>query len=503
MMAYTYSSMLTRRSFLLVGILISVSIVVGVLIALSPGFTPSLLALLTLLIATVPFVAGKVKAAVEPIVLVCIMFGTYAVGALDVVFFRGMRILHNRDTVDAALLPDEAAFYLSFALVLVISGLTAFYFGYYWLGSKTAVLPHHGDAKKIKTHQSLFWESLPAIVILLVLSLMEFARLAGALGGFIGILERSRHASSVAINSGFIVSTRFTYIFPAVIVWWHSTYVLMSKSSRRPTLVIWIVTILMLMQQIVLGNRTRAIVPIVAIAFVHLATHKLHFRKQIIVLLGVVVVLLIILTSVVTWRSYSNFSDMGRFSYEDATESILENATFQGLYKRIIRADEITNIALVAHIVYTVPEKVAFLYGETFTYWLQLFLPDLYSDKSPGGTKITAGLTVAEFLHSPNRGSGLPPNFIGELFMNFGVPGVLLGMYLLGLCLRLIYSLYTYKRHSPYVLFVFAFLTINFGALLLRNDISTVLFVNLYGFIAATFAALSAKIIYRLLLMRS
>lgn len=95
-------------------------------------------------------------------------------------------------------------------------------------------------------------------------------------------------------------------------------------------------------------------------------------------------------------------------------------------------------------IVEQVTERSLYLFGESFVSLLFAPVPrELWVDKPP----IRIGPYVSEVIYE-RGGSGIPPGLVGEFFMNFGWPGILIGMALLGLIARLVYNRFMMKRKT-------------------------------------------------------
>jgi len=110
------------------------------------------------------------------------------------------------------------------------------------------------------------------------------------------------------------------------------------------------------------------------------------------------------------------------------------------------------DLTKTAHIIDAVPDKVPYAYGATFIRFIYLPIPrSMWPEKPAMGSGPMLGTVV---FGTPNEYTGgVPPGFVAELYMNFGLVGVLGGMFLLGVLLRFIYrSFEPVLRSGPGVL---------------------------------------------------
>lgn len=97
-------------------------------------------------------------------------------------------------------------------------------------------------------------------------------------------------------------------------------------------------------------------------------------------------------------------------------------------------------------IVYKTLESENYLMGKSFSAIFLAPIPRLFWPEKPG---VRIGPWVATEIYERENKSGVPPGFIGELFLNFSWLGVLLGMFLYGMACRLIYN--SHKARSMMV----------------------------------------------------
>jgi oligosaccharide repeat unit polymerase len=116
----------------------------------------------------------------------------------------------------------------------------------------------------------------------------------------------------------------------------------------------------------------------------------------------------------------------GRAVSIDVLSSLVSNLNFMSL-------------PTVAHMIEGMPEKLPFAYGQTLVSWVVAPIPrSVWPDKPD----ITGGTTISQRIlgiQTEGGGGQAPPSVVGDLYWNFGVVGVVLGMFVFGNLLRFLY----------------------------------------------------------------
>lgn len=103
-----------------------------------------------------------------------------------------------------------------------------------------------------------------------------------------------------------------------------------------------------------------------------------------------------------------------------------------------------SGITVMAHLVQNVPERMEFEHGTTLLTWLVFPIPrSIWSDKP-----MNLGQVLGEEIYEQGVGvvgAGTPPPVPAELYLNFWIPGLVVGMYVLGVVVR---AGYVYLRPS-------------------------------------------------------
>jgi hypothetical protein len=107
----------------------------------------------------------------------------------------------------------------------------------------------------------------------------------------------------------------------------------------------------------------------------------------------------------------------------------------------LVGSGKFLDITKPAHIMDAIPREIDYQYGETLMLWLVAPIPrSVWLSKPVIAIAATIGELVYHVTDTSGLGQGIPPTYIGELYWNLDVPGVLVGMFLLGAGLRFLYA---------------------------------------------------------------
>ena len=193
---------------------------------------------------------------------------------------------------------------------------------------------------------------------------------------------------------------------------------------------------------------------VISIIVWHYSIKKISFFKG-----GVIAIALILaLTALGQIRSASS----GRLDdgYTTSITSIL-SATLARAY--------FMDIGKTSVIVDAVPERVDYQNGETLVLFLYGPIPRSIWPEKP---VIRIGLMVGQEIFNRPNDSGVPPGFVGELYMNFGKIGVAVGMFVLGILNALLYKHTILTRNSANSVLIYALGTLILSFTLLTGDVT-------------------------------
>lgn len=144
-----------------------------------------------------------------------------------------------------------------------------------------------------------------------------------------------------------------------------------------------------------------------------------------------------------------------------------------------------------SHIIAAIPSKIPYQYGKTMFSWVFAPIP---RSIWPGKPPITPGGQIAEEIYHFGEGAfggGIPPSLIAEFYMNFGILGIIFGMFFIGLFLKFTYaSLGPYMTVNKNALALYVIITYNLCFLLFSVSITQSIINFLLGIIPLVFSLL-------------
>jgi len=152
--------------------------------------------------------------------------------------------------------------------------------------------------------------------------------------------------------------------------------------------------------------------------------------------------------------------------YVDALDDTLNRPYFLGVAKTSL-------------VVASVPEQVDYLYGQSLTLFLLAPVPRTLWPEKPA---VRIGPFVSKNIYRRESRSGVPPGIAAEFYMNFGLWGAVIGMFFLGLLVRMLYRSFIERAQvKPHAVVIFAILTLALTSTALATDLTgTISQVGLY-----------------------
>lgn len=131
------------------------------------------------------------------------------------------------------------------------------------------------------------------------------------------------------------------------------------------------------------------------------------------------------------------------------------SATFETITEKLFGLSSFYNITTFSLIVENVPDEFNYQWGSTLINWLLFPIPRSYWPEKP----INLGQRIgAELYHQGigKVGSGVPPPFVSELFLNFHLIGVVFGMFLFGAVSKSFHKYVIQNQSSLFSVVVYA-----------------------------------------------
>lgn len=149
-------------------------------------------------------------------------------------------------------------------------------------------------------------------------------------------------------------------------------------------------------------------------------------------------------------------------------QGIQREVGIAGMLETTVGSRHFLDLTKTAHIIAGVPRVVDFQHGRTLVTWLVAPIPRSWWPDKPS---IGAGGDLTSIFGTVWT-SGVPPAIVGELYLNFGVPGVLIGMLGVGLALRSLYTTLRPRARAPGFVLIYAFLSTRIALGMLSSSIS-------------------------------
>lgn len=309
--------------------------------------------------------------------------------------------------------PDEAMYLISLALIYISLGFIFFCLGYYInIGDLLAKkIPFFGQEWKQK---KLFH----IILIYTLLGIISWYIYLEQSGGVVYYITHLAQRWNLAYET----SKYFRWggeLFPIASLLWLAYYFRWGGSK--------IVFLHLLLGSLLLfsfGSRGAVILVWIAVFILYYYISKENFFRKVykFFIFSISVISFIFITTIY------RYSTRGGFEYQKLFVSGLNplQSLIEGRYGGLE--------VFILFLKY-VPEKLNFQYGETFVNIIFFPIPrNIWADKPVG-----LGRTVAETFF-PGMGGGPAVPFIAELYLNFHVVGIVIGMMLVGIFARTVYS---------------------------------------------------------------
>jgi oligosaccharide repeat unit polymerase len=170
-----------------------------------------------------------------------------------------------------------------------------------------------------------------------------------------------------------------------------------------------------------------------------------------------------------------------RFTGGQVTEDSLQLGS-EAFVKSLVGTRNWLGVSKTAHIMAAVPEKISYKLGSTMVGWLVAPVPrTLWKDKPI----IRTGQLLGPLVFDATKNlTGSPPGLIAELYLNFSLPAVFIGLLFLGLFIKTLYqsALPLVATHRN-VLLLYLMLVLRFSLDIFAGDFNGVMINALRAFV--------------------
>lgn len=174
------------------------------------------------------------------------------------------------------------------------------------------------------------------------------------------------------------------------------------------------------------------------------------------------------------------------------TEAIKSSGFGIKILDRLVLNRNNIDLSKTAHIIHAISDRLEYQYGKTIAVWLVAPIPREIWNSKP---LISPGPIIGTTIYG-NKRSGVPPGFVGEMYWNFHIPGVLIGGVILGWLMKWVHIKFRPKRSNDMCqLVVYIYGPIQLGYLALGTSVG-------YGLVTTVINTLLALVIVRLIRVR-
>ncbi|MFK8016099.1 MAG: O-antigen polymerase [Gammaproteobacteria bacterium] len=159
-------------------------------------------------------------------------------------------------------------------------------------------------------------------------------------------------------------------------------------------------------------------------------------------------------------------SALSHLGYKVTLESV--EAFGSNLVHFALQRGNVPNFPIVFTLLDKMPSEEGFFHGSTLFNWAIFFIP-----KAILKADYLISLQIKRLWYTDIEGGGLPPTAVGEWYANFGLAGVLVGMFVVGLVMGLLYKR-AIVSCSPYAAVLWANLSFGFIVIYPKTDLAQI-----------------------------
>ncbi|MEP3481017.1 MAG: O-antigen polymerase [Fuerstiella sp.] len=144
----------------------------------------------------------------------------------------------------------------------------------------------------------------------------------------------------------------------------------------------------------------------------------------------------------------------------------------QGIVQKTFTGRNMLDIAKTCHVINGVPSKMDFRYGQMLYGWMFAPVPRSIMPNKPDWSNQGVYLNQEIFGFDGDL-SGCPPGLIGELYWDFGLGGVWIGLFIFGFIFRQLHITFRMCDYSPASVLIYTIIISRFVMFSLGNDLGT------------------------------
>lgn len=445
---------------LLSGILALIGVLISQLVASTVIYLPGWLALVLLILIALPLFRRGFDI-FAPVTLVAGMHLGFVLGTW-------ISISNNMAVIGMEVSGRLGARVLSRTLVYIIFGLMCYYLGYYWTlrGNSTRKQADSLPKRQLNVEPEVYWFIAAYIVVGVLMYYLLFVRRMGGVGTLVAIFGQTSSRRRLMGNSG--ASAYGIWLILTAHSLWFPYYL----DHRKGGILFWVYSVFVLMVELLNASALTAHLLTWCTSLViryRYSASGLQTKTRTFILVGMVLVVPLL---VVYGYRASNVPKL-----IDQREHVMKELfTVNGfIEKMVVETRNVADINILTQIVQGVPKDIPFQHGST----LWIFARNLYAQLFNQYDVNTR--TIGQILRDrwyDSVGGGRPPTFLGELYLNFGVIGIMLGMFLLGILSSHLYR-WMITSQNRWVQFVYS-VVVFWLAMLIKADISNIMIAMIF-----------------------
>jgi oligosaccharide repeat unit polymerase len=354
---------------------------------------------------------------VEPAFFVSVLF-------LLVFFFRPLQLMQH---------PEQRSPFMPYDLGLIRQALElgALGFACFHLGYQSRLASHLGARLPVIAGRWRHKHVLRISLLYLCLGSAAYAYVFQRAGGLALLARTLQGRLMLARSSTWSIASVGTLTSVATVIL--GTYVL---KTRRLVVLFLVSLSLSVSANLLLGSRSGVLVLLLTIFVV---AHQLRIRRLLgasaagLLVVAIFGMLLVLFTVVVGNLRYHAMGG------GDALAIVFSS---RGLVPRDLLGSflgEFNQFDWLAIVLSITPDQIPLQWGRTFVHYFVMFVPAALWPTKPLPISFVVNKTMG------GAGAGSPSTIVGELYQNFGVGGIAIGMVIFGMLVR---SVYAYFRHS-------------------------------------------------------
>jgi oligosaccharide repeat unit polymerase len=299
--------------------------------------------------------------------------------------------------------------YTAQSVLYATLGLVAFIVGYLIVGSRTFYVP---------TIYKANWESSKVMMVSISLFMAGF--MIKIYRYFIGIPDLYKFEGTIVNNPllAFFISVNPLHAFAiliAIVGYYNSK--IFRRTKERKSFFIVVVTMIFIYLLFSLDQvaKTRLLTPFIILMIVRQFYYPISFKK---IVLGLSLIMIIVM-------KIGSVIGAAEGGYQ-ADNSIVGN-----LRPYMVRISQIQNFTQI------VKETDEFLYGHTFLEFIERFKPRSMRTVIVEGNEFGRKYGI---ISKDDKSTGVAFTNIGDLYINFGLLGIVVGMFVLGVIYKILFN---------------------------------------------------------------